>query len=39
MTTDRTSLAQRLYHQPYLLLILTTLGWGGNAVASRMAVG
>ena len=33
------SLAARLYDQPYLLLILTTLGWGGNAVASRMAVG
>jgi drug/metabolite transporter (DMT)-like permease len=33
------SLIQRLYDQPYLLLILTTLGWGGNAVASRMAVG
>jgi drug/metabolite transporter (DMT)-like permease len=33
------SLAARFYDQPYLLLILTTLGWGGNAVASRMAVG
>ena len=37
--TQRRSLAGRLYDQPYLLLILTTLGWGGNAVASRMAVG
>jgi len=35
----RPSLGQRLWSQPYLLLILTTLGWGGNAVASRMAVG
>lgn len=33
------TLAIRLWSQPYLLLILTTLGWGGNAVASRMAVG
>ena len=37
--TPQRSLAARLYDQPYLLLILTTLGWGGNAVASRMAVG
>jgi drug/metabolite transporter (DMT)-like permease len=35
----RPSLAERLYAHPYLLLVLTTLGWGGNAVASRMAVG
>jgi drug/metabolite transporter (DMT)-like permease len=35
----RPSLTERLYARPYLLLILTTLGWGGNAVASRMAVG
>jgi drug/metabolite transporter (DMT)-like permease len=33
------TLAGRLWSQPYLLLVLTTLGWGGNAVASRMAVG
>jgi drug/metabolite transporter (DMT)-like permease len=32
-------LAGRLWSQPYVLLILTTLGWGANAVASRMAVG
>jgi drug/metabolite transporter (DMT)-like permease len=37
--TQHRSLFQRLYANPYLLLILTTLGWGGNAVASRMAVG
>ena len=37
--TSHASLAARFYSQPYLLLILTTLGWGGNAVASRMAVG
>jgi drug/metabolite transporter (DMT)-like permease len=28
-----------LYGRPYLLLVLTTLMWGGNAVASRIAVG
>jgi len=35
----RPSLARRLYARPYLLLILTTLGWAGNSVASRAAVG
>lgn len=33
------SLAQRLYAQPYLLLVLATAGFGGNAVAGRAAVG
>src|SRR5829696_1024275 len=28
-----------LFHQPYLLLALTTLAWAGNAVASRLAAG
>src|SRR3954454_22003689 len=28
-----------LFHQPYLLLTLTTLSWAGNAVASRLAAG
>src|SRR5688572_18381584 len=28
-----------IYVRPYLLLVLTTLMWGGNAVASRLAVG
>src|SRR3954468_13445711 len=28
-----------LYDRPYLLLTLTMLMWGGNAVASRLAVG
>src|SRR5215211_2591777 len=28
-----------LYGRPYLLLTLTMLMWGGNAVASRLAVG
>jgi drug/metabolite transporter (DMT)-like permease len=37
--TPRQSLGSRLWSQPYLLLVLTTLGWGANAVASRMAVG
>lgn len=30
---------RRLFDQPYALLVLTTLAWGGNAVASRLAVG
>ena len=29
----------RLYRRPYLLLTLTMLMWGGNAVAGRLAVG
>jgi drug/metabolite transporter (DMT)-like permease len=29
----------RLFAQPYLLLTLVTLMWGGNAVASRIAIG
>lgn len=33
------TLPQRLWGNAYLLLILTTLMWGGNAVASRFAVG
>src|SRR5829696_7053269 len=28
-----------VFHQPYLLLTLTTLAWAGNAVASRLAAG
>ncbi len=32
-------LAARLWGQAYLLLTLTTLAWGGNAVAGRLAVG
>ncbi|HYI88716.1 MAG TPA: hypothetical protein VEY05_02315, partial [Beijerinckiaceae bacterium] len=28
-----------LYGRAYVLLALTTLMWGGNAVASRLAVG
>ncbi len=28
-----------LFGNAYLLLVLTTLGWGGNAVAGRLAVG
>jgi drug/metabolite transporter (DMT)-like permease len=37
--SHHSTLTVRLWSQPYLLLVLTTLGWGGNAVASRMAVG
>ncbi len=29
----------RIWANPYLLLALTTLLWGGNAIASRLAVG
>lgn len=32
-------LAQRLWGNAYLLLIVTTLLWSGNAVASRLALG
>jgi drug/metabolite transporter (DMT)-like permease len=35
----RPGVLQRLSEQPYLLLVLTTLAWGGNSVASRAAVG
>jgi drug/metabolite transporter (DMT)-like permease len=35
----RPSLFQRLYAQPYLLLVMAMLGFGGNAVAARAAVG
>ena len=31
--------ARWIYAQPYLLLVLTTMIWGGNAVAGRLAVG
>ena len=31
--------ARWLFHQPYLLLVLTTLFWGGNAVAGKLAAG
>ena len=37
--THHPSLLRQFYSRPYLLLVLTTLGWGANAVASRMAVG
>jgi drug/metabolite transporter (DMT)-like permease len=33
------SLWQGLWGQAYVLLILTTLMWGGNAIAGRLAVG
>lgn len=32
-------LRTRLYASPYLLLMLTSLFWGGNVVASKLAVG
>ncbi|HEV7256667.1 MAG TPA: DMT family transporter [Bosea sp. (in: a-proteobacteria)] len=36
---QRPALAQRLWGNPYLLLVLTTLMWAGNSIASRLAVG
>ena len=36
---DSPSLAGRFMSRPYLLLVLTTLFWGGNAVAGKAAVG
>lgn len=36
--TSTPSLAQRVWGNAYLLMIVTTLIWGGNAVASRLAV-
>jgi drug/metabolite transporter (DMT)-like permease len=37
--TPPSRLVTRLWGNAYLLLTLTTLMWGGNAVASRLAVG
>lgn len=37
--TSTPSLTRRLWGNAYLLLVVTTLIWGGNAVASRLAVG
>ena len=42
MHPDRTSTLswpRRIWNNAYLLMILTTLIWAGNAVASRLAVG
>lgn len=33
------TLPQRIWANPYLLLVTTMLMWGGNSVASRLAVG
>lgn len=38
-TAPARTLAQRFWGNAYLLLTLTMLMWGGNAVASRLAVG
>ncbi len=38
-TPESLSLAGRLMSRPYVLLVLTTLFWGGNAVAGKAAVG
>jgi drug/metabolite transporter (DMT)-like permease len=34
-----TRMGRRLWAQPYVLLCLTMLMWGGNAIAGRLAVG
>jgi drug/metabolite transporter (DMT)-like permease len=34
----KASLMQRAWANPYLLLAITTLLWGGNAIASRVAI-
>ncbi len=34
-----TALSRRAWANPYLLLTLTTLMWGGNAIASKLAIG
>jgi drug/metabolite transporter (DMT)-like permease len=39
MLEDMTVPGAGLMRQPYLLLALTTLMWGGNAIAGRVAVG
>lgn len=39
MITATLNLGGRLYGNAVLLLILTTLFWGGNAVAGRLAIG
>ncbi|MFI5014263.1 MAG: DMT family transporter [Hyphomicrobiales bacterium] len=39
MITPLSGAVSRLYNQPYLLIGFSTLMWGGNAVASRLAVG
>lgn len=39
MGSEGRGLVERLFGNAYLLLVLTTMAWGGNAVASRFAVG
>jgi drug/metabolite transporter (DMT)-like permease len=39
MSQSGTSLTARFYAQPLVLLFLTTLFWGGNAVAGRLVIG
>ncbi len=39
MPTQPQTLKHRLWGNAYLLLTLTTLMWGGNAIAGRLAVG
>ncbi len=38
-TLPLAGLGRALWSKPYLLLVLTTVIWGGNAVAARLAVG
>ena len=43
MTTSSATTGNRAFHalmdRPYLILVLTTLFWGGNVVAGKLAVG
>ncbi|MDR3496582.1 MAG: DMT family transporter [Ancalomicrobiaceae bacterium] len=39
MSSERAASIRSLAGHPYLLLALATLFWGGNAVASRLAIG
>lgn len=38
-THENRGISARLLHQPYLLLILAPLFWGGNVVAAKLVVG
>jgi len=39
MSAQSAGWGRRFYDQPYLMLTLASLFWGGNAVASRIAIG
>ena len=39
LDTENRGISARLLDQPYLLLILAPLFWGGNVVAAKLVVG